>query len=68
MEFGQLWQVALGEKGRGRKEIRLACPDGCVVDVDISGFTSAVWVYFPLTILRRPWISQTKWVLISHTS
>jgi hypothetical protein len=31
MEFGELSQITLGEKGRGRKEIRLACPDGCVV-------------------------------------
>lgn len=28
-DFGKIYQIVLGEKGRGRKELRLTCPEGC---------------------------------------
>ena len=31
MEFGKIYQIILGESGRGRKEIRLTCPENTVL-------------------------------------
>lgn len=33
MEFGTLHQITVGESGRGRKEIRLACPENTVLEI-----------------------------------
>lgn len=33
MDFGTIHQIVLGENGRGRKEIRLACPEGTTLEV-----------------------------------
>lgn len=33
MEFGTIHQIILGESGRGRKEIRLTCPENTVIQI-----------------------------------
>ena len=33
MEFGKIFQIVLGEYGRGRKELRLPCPEGTNLSV-----------------------------------
>lgn len=33
MDFGTIHQIVLGENGRGRKEIRLACPEGTTLEI-----------------------------------
>lgn len=55
MDFGTLHQIALGEKGRGRKEIRITCPAGCVVEEGLN-----VGLTIGLTKSGRPRINAQK--------
>ena len=54
MEFGALHQIVLGEYGRGRRELRLTCPEGCTLERGLNrGITIAS------TKSGKPRISQT---------
>ena len=36
LDFGKIFQIVLGEKGRGRRELRLTCPEGCKLEKGLN--------------------------------
>lgn len=43
-EFGKIYQVHIGERGRGRKLLALTCPEGCSIRQGANPERSSVWL------------------------